>query len=128
MRQMWGTFGIFMEGGEEEGDGSESHDGIAEKDAGDGEGINFDLEVVCGYGEGGDAGGEERGALQNGKARDASGEQGGEEDAEGDGIELDKAVGPHFGFPGVVGGEIPAGEVGSDEHGGCGVEQASLRE
>ena len=127
-RRSTASLRAIWQGGEEEGDGSEGHGGIAEKNAGDGERIAFDPEVVGGEGEAGEAAGEERGAVQRGEARGASAEKHGEQDAEGDGIQLDEGVGPHFGLPGVVGGQIPAGEVGGDEHDGGGDEQVRAAE
>ncbi len=117
---------MVAEGGEEERDGSEGHDGVAEEDAGHGERITFDLEIICGEGEASEASGEERQAMEQGKPRSASGEEHSEDDAEGDGIELNEGVGPDFGFPGVARGEIPAGEIGHGEHNGGGYEQAAF--
>jgi len=114
--RMWVTLRLWAEGGEEESYGSDGGDGIAEENSGDGERIAFDDEVAPGEEEAGESSEIESGAMKRGEARGASGEQHGEDDAEGNGVKLNEGVGPETGFPGVPQGEIPAGERGDDEH------------
>src|SRR6266542_6905795 len=110
----------------EERNGADGHDEVAEKNARNGKGSFFDLEVIGCDGKAGNSHRTERCALQRLKAGGFSAKKNGKRNAQGYRVQLDKAVGPHAGLPGVADGEVPAGEVRRSEHDGCGPEQAAL--